>query len=59
MPRMALCNSIAECEHGTDAELCAKLNDSFVETETERPDCLSSQYNCFLGSNECIPIASR
>jgi hypothetical protein len=59
MPRMALCNSIAECEHGTDAELCAKLNDSFVETETEKPDCLSSQYNCFLGSNECIPIASR
>jgi hypothetical protein len=59
MPRMALCNSIAECEHGTDAKLCAKLNDPFIDKEVEKPDCSSSQYHCFLGSNECIPIASR
>ncbi|EFX63012.1 hypothetical protein DAPPUDRAFT_269232 [Daphnia pulex] len=58
-PQRPDCMPRIECEHGTDADLCAKLNDSFIETETEKPDCLSSQYNCFLGSNECIPITSR
>ncbi|KAK4005331.1 hypothetical protein OUZ56_007048 [Daphnia magna] len=60
MPRMALCNSIAECEHGTDEELCAKLNESATEKIKEpEVECSSLQYNCFLGTNECISMSSR
>lgn len=58
IPRMALCNSIAECEHGTDQELCANLNAPTTD-EPEKDDCSSSQYTCYLGSDECIPMASR
>ncbi len=58
MPRMALCNSVAECEHGTDEELFVKLNPPTSVTP-EKEECSSQQYNCYMGSNECIPRSSR
>ena len=58
MPRMALCNSADECEHGTDEELCAKLNPPTAVTP-EKDECSSQQFNCYMGSSECIPSSSR
>ncbi len=54
IPRMALCNNAVECEHLTDEDLCEEHND--VKTFEE---CTRQSFNCFMGSDGCIPISSR
>lgn len=57
IPRMALCNGVAECEFATEQELCARLNQT-----TEKPDpleCSSKEFTCYMGSNECVPLSAK
>ena len=58
IPRMTLCNGITECELATEKELCDKLNQTVPEP-VEEPECSSKQFNCYMGSNECVSLSSK
>lgn len=66
IPKLSLCKDggMADCASIPDAQLCANLNktnsaSTAPETLEPRDSCTSSQYTCYLGTNECVPLSKR
>jgi len=59
VPRRALCNGVFDCDRRTDQELCSKINEPTEVPEKDDVECSSRQFNCYMGSNECVSLSSR
>ena len=59
VPRRTLCNGIFGCDRRSDQELCSKINEPPEVPEKEDEECSIRQFNCYMGSNECLSLSSR